>query len=127
MFQHFEDDYRNYNNSIAKQECYNRNGNATGNGNGNGNDNANNGGSTDTSIHITPKADSISQENHTSTAHQPALSSNQQNTNHKISPSSKKRKRRKNMPRVLNQISLEFSPTPFAKQVKSPKFVRDMD
>ena len=135
MVQHFEDDDRKYNNSIAKQECYNRNGNdngnangnATGNGNGNGNDNANNGGSTDTSIHITPKADSVSQENHTSTAHQPALSSNQQNTNHKISPSSKKRKRRKNMPRVLNQISLEFSPTPFAKQVKSPKFVRDMD
>lgn len=30
-------------------------------------------------------------------------------------------------PKVLNQISLEFRKTPLAKQVKSPKFVRDLD
>eukprot|EP00934_Nitzschia_sp_Nitz4_P005851 Nitzschia sp. Nitz4//scaffold1_size375055//328466//330279//NITZ4_000333-RA/size375055-augustus-gene-0.734-mRNA-1//-1//CDS//3329541216//5841//frame0 len=30
-------------------------------------------------------------------------------------------------PRVLNQISLEFSKTPMRKQVQSPQFVRDID
>ena len=44
-----------------------------------------------------------------------------------MSPRSKKRMKRTHMSRVLNQISLEFSVTPFAKLVKSPQFVRDMD
>jgi len=35
--------------------------------------------------------------------------------------------KRTNIPRVLNQISLEFSLLPLAKYVKSPKFVRDID
>lgn len=37
-----------------------------------------------------------------------------------------KRKKSSSM-RVLNQISLEFSLTPFRKEVRSPTFVRDMD
>ena len=32
-----------------------------------------------------------------------------------------------NRPRILNQISLEFSDTPLGKQVVSPQFVRDLD
>ena len=40
---------------------------------------------------------------------------------------SKRKTRPRTLQRVLNQISLEFSMTPFAKYVKSPKFVRDID
>lgn len=34
---------------------------------------------------------------------------------------------KRHLSRVLNQISLEFSPTPLSKCVKSPQFVRDLD
>ena len=48
-------------------------------------------------------------------------------------PSANRRKRKTitaavhSIPKVLNQISLEFRDTPLAAQVKSPKFVRDLD
>ena len=41
--------------------------------------------------------------------------------------SSPRQKRRKNNQRVLNQISLEFSNLPLAREVRSPQFVRDLD
>lgn len=64
----------------------------------------------------------------TSTEEQSAASPTNSNRRRRAAASQAREKQQQSiMPKVLNQISLEFSRTPLHDMVKSPQFVRDLD
>ncbi len=154
MVEHFEDDDRKYNLAMSKtlsEDLYQESTNGDDEGGKGGEVGAETGNTSSSfcnsiSSGEKPEADSgssvalnqvrtnASKQNDAPPIHLPVIipTESQQHKQNKISKPTRtspslKRKRRHNMSRVLNQISLEFSPTPFAKQVKSPQFVRDID
>jgi hypothetical protein len=122
MVDHFEDDDRKYNSHIPRESSSQNT-----NSDKNGNISATKGNGMSHSDCNSTEVGNKANDNVDTKSSNQGISNPLQHTNDTRSPAPKNRKRIKHMSRVLNQISLEFSPTPFAKFVRSPKFVRDID